>query len=89
MRRITRRVITREVMRHVRGAVPVESLNGNHRLMLAIIEQAVSDYVIGREAKSAERYLFGHKGLWHAEMIGLEPEYVQRVVIEKLRAYPK
>jgi hypothetical protein len=77
-------------MRHVKGAVPVESLNGNHRLMLAIIEQAVSDYVTGHgEAKSAERYLFSHKGLWHAEMIGLEPEYVQRVVIEKMRAYPK
>lgn len=80
-------------MRRVAQSVPVESLTGEHKLLLGIIGQAVSDYVTFRpnfvdrdgvtrrrpEHLSAERFLFG-QDIWAAEALGVNTEYVHRVI---------
>jgi len=50
------------------------------RLIWAVVEQAILDLALGNEeaVKSARKFLNGR--LWHAELVGIDPDYVRRVI---------
>lgn len=92
---MNKRPLSREIMRRLQGAVPVESLSGEHKLMLAVIGQAVEDFILIRptfidrdgcernrpEHFSAERFLFDPEN-WVADALGLNTEFIHRVIHE-------
>lgn len=53
------------------------------RLFCAVIEQAIRDVASGRELerRSAINFL-SQKTIWHAELLGIDSEYLHRVLRE-------
>lgn len=70
------KVIIREI------ELPNGDLTQEHRLILAVIEQAISDLLVEWEMRSARSFFRGELFVTYCELVGLHPEAVRRKLVE-------
>lgn len=70
------KVIVREI------ELPNSDLTPEHRLILAVIEQAISDLLVEEQKSGARSFFRNELFVTYCELVGLHPEAVRRKLVE-------